>query len=362
MQEINVRTERRTQLVDITEQVRGALDGADGAVGRARLRPAHDRGRDDQRARRPDWSRATSRTRSSGSSSDGWGWKHIEEGEENAPSHIRAVADGPARRSIPLRGRGARARHLAGDLLLRVRRAARAQGLRHDAAVGVAPPARLGAWRARRQGRGARAPSRLARLRRERRRAAERLRRLRPARAARRPRPRPRHEGEAQRTPRRSPWRSLEPGPAAGRGAVRALPGLRRLPLPGSRLRGAGRGEGGAGARRARADRRVAEPPLEPIVPAEEVFGYRNKLEYSFTRTPSGPALGFHRAGRWDEVLEIEQVLAHDRPRQRDPQRRARVGARGAARGLRPGRRTRGTCAISSSARAATPGRRSSSS
>ncbi len=51
----------------------------------------------------------------------------------------------------------------------------------------------------------------------------------------------------------------------------------------------------------------VATPPLEPIVPAEEVFHYRNKLEYSFTRTPSGPALGFHRAGRWDEVLEVER-------------------------------------------------------
>ena len=50
----------------------------------------------------------------------------------------------------------------------------------------------------------------------------------------------------------------------------------------------------------------LPEPPLEPIVPAEEVFHYRNKLEYSFTQTPSGPALGFHRAGRWDEVLEIE--------------------------------------------------------
>src|SRR4249919_1341440 len=49
----------------------------------------------------------------------------------------------------------------------------------------------------------------------------------------------------------------------------------------------------------------IAEPPLEPIVPAVEVFHYRNKLEYSFTSTPAGPALGFHRAGRWDEVLEI---------------------------------------------------------
>jgi 23S rRNA (uracil1939-C5)-methyltransferase len=51
----------------------------------------------------------------------------------------------------------------------------------------------------------------------------------------------------------------------------------------------------------------IAEPPLEPILPAESEFFYRNKLEYSFTATPSGSALGFHRAGRWDEVLEIEK-------------------------------------------------------
>jgi 23S rRNA (uracil1939-C5)-methyltransferase len=51
----------------------------------------------------------------------------------------------------------------------------------------------------------------------------------------------------------------------------------------------------------------LRELPLEPIVPAEEVFHYRNKLEYSFTQTPAGPALGFHKAGRWDEVLEIER-------------------------------------------------------
>ena len=52
---------------------------------------------------------------------------------------------------------------------------------------------------------------------------------------------------------------------------------------------------------------RIDAPPLEPIVPAASVFHYRNKLEYSFTATPRGPALGFHRAGRWDEVLEIER-------------------------------------------------------
>src|SRR3954462_10115552 len=51
----------------------------------------------------------------------------------------------------------------------------------------------------------------------------------------------------------------------------------------------------------------LADPPVEAIVPAESQFFYRNKLEYSFTQTPAGPALGFHKAGRWDEVLDIEK-------------------------------------------------------
>ena len=51
----------------------------------------------------------------------------------------------------------------------------------------------------------------------------------------------------------------------------------------------------------------IAEPPLEPIVPAKSVFHYRNKLEYSFTQTPEGPACGFHLAGRWDAVFDVEQ-------------------------------------------------------
>jgi 23S rRNA (uracil1939-C5)-methyltransferase len=51
----------------------------------------------------------------------------------------------------------------------------------------------------------------------------------------------------------------------------------------------------------------IAEPPLEPIVPAVERFHYRNKLEYSFTPGPQGAILGFHKAGRWDEVLDIER-------------------------------------------------------
>src|SRR4029450_13792109 len=46
---------------------------------------------------------------------------------------------------------------------------------------------------------------------------------------------------------------------------------------------------------------------LEEIVPSRSVFHYRNKLEYSFTQYEDGPTLGFHKAGRWDEVLEIEK-------------------------------------------------------
>jgi len=46
---------------------------------------------------------------------------------------------------------------------------------------------------------------------------------------------------------------------------------------------------------------------LEPAVPAESIFAYRNKLEYSFTETPDGPGLGFHVAGRWNEVLDLER-------------------------------------------------------
>jgi 23S rRNA (uracil1939-C5)-methyltransferase len=52
----------------------------------------------------------------------------------------------------------------------------------------------------------------------------------------------------------------------------------------------------------------MPDAPLDEILPcAPEVFHYRNKMEYSFTATPSGPALGFHKAGRWDEVLDIQK-------------------------------------------------------
>jgi 23S rRNA (uracil1939-C5)-methyltransferase len=46
---------------------------------------------------------------------------------------------------------------------------------------------------------------------------------------------------------------------------------------------------------------------LEPAVPADSLFHYRNKLEYSFTATPDGVGLGLHEAGRWDKVLDVQR-------------------------------------------------------
>jgi 23S rRNA (uracil1939-C5)-methyltransferase len=55
---------------------------------------------------------------------------------------------------------------------------------------------------------------------------------------------------------------------------------------------------------------RIDDPPLEPIVPAASQYGYRNKLEYSFTAGEDGGVeLGFHKAGRWDEVIGIDACL-----------------------------------------------------
>jgi 23S rRNA (uracil1939-C5)-methyltransferase len=51
----------------------------------------------------------------------------------------------------------------------------------------------------------------------------------------------------------------------------------------------------------------LADVELEPAVPAESLFHYRNKLEYSFTAEDDGIGLGFHRAGRWDQVLDIDK-------------------------------------------------------
>jgi 23S rRNA (uracil1939-C5)-methyltransferase len=54
---------------------------------------------------------------------------------------------------------------------------------------------------------------------------------------------------------------------------------------------------------------RFESPPLEPILPATSQYGYRNKLEYTFSESEAGVVLGFHRLGRWDEVIGVDPCL-----------------------------------------------------
>jgi 23S rRNA (uracil1939-C5)-methyltransferase len=49
---------------------------------------------------------------------------------------------------------------------------------------------------------------------------------------------------------------------------------------------------------------------IEPIVPAEQQWRYRNKLEYSFGTGPDGELLcGFHAPGNWEEIVPLTDCL-----------------------------------------------------
>ncbi|MCK9248210.1 MAG: 23S rRNA (uracil(1939)-C(5))-methyltransferase RlmD [Solirubrobacteraceae bacterium] len=53
-----------------------------------------------------------------------------------------------------------------------------------------------------------------------------------------------------------------------------------------------------------------ADVEIEEIVPAEERWRYRNKLEYSFGAGPDGTLLcGFHAAGSWETIVHVEDCL-----------------------------------------------------
>ncbi len=94
MRELSLKTERKTQLVDITELVADALGSTNGATAALVYVPHTTAGvtinenADPAVAR--DFEAALERM-----VGDDWGWQHIEEGEENAPSHIRASLMGP---------------------------------------------------------------------------------------------------------------------------------------------------------------------------------------------------------------------------------------------------------------------------
>ena len=90
LRELDVATERKTQAVDITRQVREALEGAAGASAVLVYVPHTTAGVIVQEHADPavarDFERAFERI-----VGDGWSWEHVEAGEENAPSHIRAA-------------------------------------------------------------------------------------------------------------------------------------------------------------------------------------------------------------------------------------------------------------------------------
>ena len=100
MRELSLQTERRTQLVDITDLVRESVAGAAGAavlvyVPHTTAGVTINEHADPAVAR--DFERALERI-----VGDDWGWEHVEAGEENAPSHVRASLMGPSV-VVPLR-------------------------------------------------------------------------------------------------------------------------------------------------------------------------------------------------------------------------------------------------------------------
>jgi secondary thiamine-phosphate synthase enzyme len=88
VREITLRSERRTQLLEITREVQDALEGTDASavlvfVPHTTAGVTINEHADPAVAR--DFERALERL-----VGDDWGWEHVEAGEENAPSHIRA--------------------------------------------------------------------------------------------------------------------------------------------------------------------------------------------------------------------------------------------------------------------------------
>jgi secondary thiamine-phosphate synthase enzyme len=100
VRELTVRTERRTQVVDITAAVRGAIEGEGSAV--LVYVPHTTAGLTINEHADPNVARdlesALERI-----VDDRWPWKHVEPGDENAPSHIRASLVGP-QLLVPLEG------------------------------------------------------------------------------------------------------------------------------------------------------------------------------------------------------------------------------------------------------------------
>ncbi len=49
--------------------------------------------------------------------------------------------------------------------------------------------------------------------------------------------------------------------------------------------------------------------PMRPIIGAAEIFGYRNKMEFTFAEADGQAIVGLHEAERYDRILDIERCL-----------------------------------------------------
>jgi 23S rRNA (uracil1939-C5)-methyltransferase len=54
--------------------------------------------------------------------------------------------------------------------------------------------------------------------------------------------------------------------------------------------------------------------PIRPILGAPEVYGYRNKMEFTFAEADGQPIVGLHQAERYDRILDIERCLLQSEP------------------------------------------------
>lgn len=71
---------------------------------------------------------------------------------------------------------------------------------------------------------------------------------------------------------------------------------------------------------------KIQEEVIRPIKGSEQIFHYRNKVEYSFSskrwlteeevksdeKIQQSPAFGFHRPGAWDKIVDIQECLLQD--------------------------------------------------
>ncbi len=53
----------------------------------------------------------------------------------------------------------------------------------------------------------------------------------------------------------------------------------------------------------------LGDVPLSPIIGAPELYGYRNKMEFTFAEVEGRPIVGLHEAERYDAILDIERCL-----------------------------------------------------